>query len=238
MPNKNAWKCDWQQDAGVSKGAGMQTQIDAIQSKLNRALTRAGRDPASCHLIAVSKTKPADAVAEARALGLYHFGENKVQEGVEKFARPAARVQGETLHLIGPLQSNKARAAVEHFDAIHTVDRPKLVNTLARLTQEVGRCPQLFIQVNTGEEAQKAGVLPADLAALLKTARDAALPIAGLMCIPPANQAPAPHFAWLKRAADQHGLKDLSMGMSGDFEAAAELGATYVRVGSALFGER
>ena len=216
----------------------MQTQIDTVMGKLHRALGRAGRGQDACTLIAVSKTKPAELVAQARTLGLQHFGENKVQEGAEKFLAPNARADGEVLHLIGPLQSNKARVAMGHYDVIHTVDRPKLVNALARLADEIGRCPRLLVQVNTGEEAQKAGVLPHDLPALLRLARDGGLPIAGLMCIPPADAAPAPHFAWLKRAADEHGLREVSMGMSGDFEAAAELGATFVRVGSALFGAR
>ena len=216
----------------------METELEILTHRLRRALARAGRTEGDCSFIAVSKTKPAAAVAQARALGLKHFGENKVQEGLEKFLPLAQRAPGEVLHLIGPLQSNKARLAMGHFDVIHTVDRPKLVTALARLADELGRCPQLLVQVNTGEEPQKAGVLPMDLPRLLKQAHDAGLPIAGLMCIPPADQAPAPHFAWLNQAANAHGLKELSMGMSSDFEAAAELGATYVRVGSALFGER
>lgn len=216
----------------------MHIELEQIDARIARAIGRADREPNDCTLIAVSKTKPVSAVDEARSLGLSHFGENKVQEAIQKFPPFENRPSGETLHLIGPLQSNKARQAVQHFDYIHTLDRPKLVSILARLADEVGRCPKLLIQVNTGEEPQKAGILPSDLPGLVHQARDAGLPLVGLMCIPPAEQAPAPHFAWLARAAQDLKLRELSMGMSQDFEAAIELGATFVRVGSALFGER
>ena len=216
----------------------MNDQVEIVRNKLHRALNRAGRAPESCELIAVSKTQKVEKIESARATNLKHFGENKVQEAREKFPPKPDRLIGEALHLIGPLQTNKARQAMEHFDMIHSLDRPKLVNTLARLRDEAGTCPSLFIQVNTGEEPQKAGVMPADLEALVDQARNANLPLIGLMCIPPADQAPAPHFAWLAQRAKELGLSELSMGMTQDFEAAAELGATYVRVGSALFGER
>ena len=142
------------------------------------------------------------------------------------------------LHLIGPLQSNKARTAMELFDAIHTLDRPKLATTLARLAQEMGKCPELMIQVNTGEEPQKAGILPADADGFIAEARALDLPVTGLMCIPPVEEEPALHFALLAKIAERNGLRELSMGMSSDFETAIALGATYVRVGSAIFGER
>ena len=209
-----------------------------VFARLNRVLARAGRPEQACTVIAVSKTQTRAAIDQARAAGLRHFGENKVQEAVDKFPAPDQRAAGEVLHLVGPLQSNKARQALLHFDWIHSLDRPKLVAALAHLAQEVGRCPQILIQVNTGEEPQKAGVWPDALEALVAQARGAGLPLRGLMCLPPADQAPAPHFAWLARRADQLGLAELSMGMSQDFEAAAELGATFVRLGSALFGAR
>ncbi len=216
----------------------MDNAFSLIGTRLSAALDRADRRPDSCRLIAVTKTRGGQIVTEARRHGICHFGENKVQEAQEKFPPSKDRAACEALHLIGPLQSNKVRQAVRHFDAIHTVDRPKLITRLVQVRAEEGRCPALFIQVNTGEEPQKAGVLPVDLDTLVALARAAKLPLVGLMCIPPADQAPAPHFAWLALRAQQLGLHELSMGMSGDFEAAVELGATYVRVGSALFGAR
>jgi len=211
---------------------------EPIVARLEKSLRRAGRPLDSCSLIAVSKTQPIEKIQAARATGMLHFGENKVQEALEKFEAKTTRKTNEILHLIGPLQSNKARQAMEHFDWIHSLDRPKLVTAFARLTQELGTCPNLLIQVNTGEEPQKAGVLPNDLESLLESAQRADLPVRGLMCIPPADQAPAPHFAWLAQRAKDLGLPHLSMGMSQDFEAAAELGATFIRVGSAIFGAR
>ena len=216
----------------------MKLALETLEATLRKHLARAGRVPESCRLIAVTKTYPQQTVTKARALGLTNFGENKVQEAVQKFPPLEDRLAGETLHLIGPLQTNKARQALKHFDMIHSVDRPKLVDTLARLRDEEGHCPKLFIQVNTGEEPQKAGVMPENLEALVVQARQADLPLIGLMCIPPADQAPAPHFAWLAKRARDLGLSELSMGMSQDYAAAAELGATYIRVGSALFGDR
>ena len=166
------------------------------------------------------------------------FGENKVQEAQGKWPGFKERVEGVDVHLIGPLQTNKARAAMELFSAIHSVDRPKLANTIARLAQEMGSCPDLFIQVNTGEEEQKAGILPADADAFIAEARGLDLPVKGLMCIPPVEETPSLHFALLAKIAERNGLEGLSMGMSSDFEEAIALGATHVRVGSAIFGER
>lgn len=212
--------------------------LAAVESGIRRAENRSGRSEFSAQLIAVSKTQPKRKIDEARGIGLRQFGENKVQEAIEKFSPPEQRWKSETLHLIGPLQSNKARQAMQHFDWIHSLDRSKLVSVFARISQEIGSCPDLLIQVNTGEEHQKAGVLPQDLEALLLEAQRENLPVRGLMCIPPADQAPAPHFAWLARRAQDLSLPELSMGMSQDFEAAVELGATFVRVGSRLFGAR
>jgi hypothetical protein len=166
------------------------------------------------------------------------FGENRVQEAAGKWPEWQARYTGVELHLLGPLQTNKARQAMELFDVIHSLDRPKLAATLARLADETGGCPDLFVQVNTGEEPQKAGVLPADADGFVAECRGLALPVVGLMCIPPAEEEPALHFALLAKIAERNGLTGLSMGMSGDFETAVALGATHVRVGSAIFGER
>ncbi|MDX1743741.1 MAG: YggS family pyridoxal phosphate-dependent enzyme, partial [Ruegeria sp.] len=166
------------------------------------------------------------------------FGENRVQEAAGKWPRFTEQFPDVDLHLIGPLQTNKARQAFDLFSTIHSVDRPKLAKTLARLAQETGKCPDLFIQVNTGEEDQKAGILPADADAFVAECRDLDLPVQGLMCIPPIDEEPSLHFALLAKIAERNGLTGLSMGMSGDFEQAIALGATHVRVGSAIFGER
>ena len=166
------------------------------------------------------------------------FGENRVQEAAGKWPDFRERFDGVEVHLIGPLQSNKARQAMELFEAIHSVDRPKLASALARLAQEMGHCPDLFVQVNTGEEDQKAGVLPKEADAFVAECRKLDLPVAGLMCIPPVEETPSLHFALLKKIAERNGLTGLSMGMSADFEEAIALGATHVRVGSAIFGER
>jgi PLP dependent protein len=191
------------------------------------------------HLVAVSKTHAADRIAPALEAGQRLFGENRVQEAKEKWPALKARWPDIELHLIGPLQSNKAREAVELFDAIHSLDRPKLAHALKAECERQGRAPALFIQVNTGEEPQKAGVAPADAPAFIALARDELkLPVKGLMCIPPAGENPAPHFALLAKLARAHALPWLSMGMSGDFETAIKFGATHVRVGSAIFGER
>lgn len=209
-----------------------------IQDAVTKAETKAGRAPGSVRLIAVSKVQPLERVEAVLEQGHRLFGENRVQEAQGKWPDFTSRYDGVELHLIGPLQSNKARTAMELFDAIHTLDRPKLATTLARLAQEMGKCPELMIQVNTGEEPQKAGILPADADGFIAEARALDLPVTGLMCIPPVEEEPALHFALLAKIAERNGLRELSMGMSSDFETAIALGATYVRVGSAIFGER
>ncbi|WP_127108201.1 YggS family pyridoxal phosphate-dependent enzyme [Pararhodobacter zhoushanensis] len=212
--------------------------LDAITSRLRDAETRAGRAEGSVTLIAVSKVQPAERIESVLAQGQRVFGENRVQEAQGRWPAFQERFEGISLHLIGPLQTNKARAAVSMFDAIHSVDRLKLAETIARLADEEGRCPELFVQVNTGAEPQKAGVLPDELERLIASVRALSLPLKGLMCIPPADQDAAVHFRLLAALAAQNGLEGLSMGMSDDFEVAVELGATHVRVGSAIFGER
>jgi len=190
-------------------------------------------------LVAVSKTFEADAIAPAIAAGQKVFGENRVQEAKAKWPALKAAHPGIELHLIGPLQSNKAKDAVTLFDAIHTVDRPSLCEALAKEVARQNRHPLLFAEINTGAEAQKAGVLPQDADDFLRACRDSyGLRISGLMCIPPVDEAPAPHFALTAKIAARHGLKLLSMGMSGDFAVAVRFGATHVRVGSAIFGQR
>lgn len=212
--------------------------LTAITQRLRAAEARAGRAPGSVTLIAVSKVQPPERVQAVLEQGQRVFGENRVQEAQGRWPEFQSRFAGISLHLIGPLQSNKARMAMAMFDAIHSVDRLKLAQTLARLADETGRCPDLFVQVNTGEEPQKAGVLPPDTDSLIAAIRALGLPLRGLMCIPPETQDPAPHFRLLADLATRNGLSGLSMGMSGDFETAVALGATHVRVGSALFGTR
>jgi len=209
-----------------------------IRARLAAALAAAGRPAGDVTLIAVSKRQPPERVEAVLTEGHRVFGENYVQEAQAKWPAWRAAFDGVDLHLVGPLQTNKARAAVELFDAIHSVDRPRLVTALARLAQERGACPELFVQVNTGEEPQKSGVLPAEADALVAACRAESLPVAGLMCIPPDDTDPAPHFSLLAGIAARNGLRGLSMGMSADFETAVALGATHVRVGSAIFGER
>ncbi|WP_296425247.1 YggS family pyridoxal phosphate-dependent enzyme [Yoonia sp.] len=209
-----------------------------IQARMLTACTAAGRQVSDVNLIAVSKVQPDARVAAVLDQGHRIFGENKVQEAAGKWPAFRAQYQGVAVHLIGPLQTNKTRQAMELFDAIHTVDRPKLATALARLAQDMGSCPDLFIQVNTGEEPQKAGVLPADADAFVAEVRALDLPLTGLMCIPPVDEEPSLHFALLAKIAARNGLKGLSMGMSGDFETAIALGATHIRVGSAIFGAR
>lgn len=195
--------------------------------------------PANTTLVAVAKTFPASAVAEALAAGQCHFGENRVQEGMEKYPALRSNHPDLVLHLIGPLQTNKVRQAVAHFDVIHTLDRPKLAEELAKEFDKTGRRLPCFIQVNTGEETQKAGVAPQEADAFIRDCRDRlGLPVVGLMCIPPAEEEPAPHFALLREIARRHGLEQLSMGMSSDYEIAVQFGATHVRIGSAIFGGR
>jgi len=188
--------------------------------------------------VAVSKVQPEDRIEDALTAGLRVFGENRVQEAQGRWATRRAIYPDLKLHLIGPLQSNKVEDAMALFDVIETVDRPKLVETLAKLAGAGNKLPKLLVQVNTGEEEQKAGVAPRDLPALLNLCATHRLPIEGLMCIPPENEEPAMHFALLAKLAQRHDLGVLSMGMSGDFEAAIKFGATHVRVGSALFGTR
>ncbi|UWQ10833.1 YggS family pyridoxal phosphate-dependent enzyme [Aliiroseovarius crassostreae] len=209
-----------------------------IQARITKEETRLGRAPGSTRLIAVSKVQPLDRVVAVLDQGHRVFGENKVQEAAGKWPDLKERYDGVELHLIGPLQTNKTRQAMDLFDVIHSVDRPKLANTIARIAGETGRCPRLMIQVNTGEEDQKAGVLPAEADAFIAECRALGLPVEGLMCIPPADEEPSLHFALLAKIAARNDLSELSMGMSGDFERAIGQGATYVRVGSAIFGER
>ncbi|WP_417256730.1 YggS family pyridoxal phosphate-dependent enzyme [Celeribacter halophilus] len=209
-----------------------------IKERIAAEAERVGRAPDSVQLIAVSKVQPNERVAAVLDAGQRVFGENKVQEAAGKWPAFKEQYDGVELHLIGPLQTNKARQAMELFDVIHTVDRPKLAKTIARLAGEMGHCPRLFVQVNTGEEPQKAGVLPADADGFIQECRDLGLEIEGLMCIPPADEEPSLHFALLKKIAARNGIDGLSMGMSGDFETAIAQGATHVRVGSAIFGAR
>lgn len=205
-------------------------------ARIARAAQACGRDPAGVTLVAVSKQQPWEAVEPVVAAGHKVFGENRVQEAM---ARWEGRSQGLELHLIGPLQSNKAKEAVAFFDVIETLDREKLARALAEQTQKQGRMPRLYVQVNTGEEPQKAGVVPAEADAFIAACRkDFGLTIEGLMCIPPVDEPPGPHFALLAKIAGRNGLSKLSMGMSDDFETAVRFGATSVRVGSALFGKR
>ena len=212
--------------------------LSDIQDRIAKAEAIAGRTAGSVKLIAVSKVQPDARVRAVLDEGHRCFGENRVQEAAGKWPDFRESFEGIDLHLIGPLQTNKARQAMELAQAIHTLDRPKLAKTLARLAQEIGHCPDLFIQVNTGEEEQKAGVLPCEADEFIAECRALDLPIKGLMCIPPVNEAPSLHFALLAKIAARNDLSGLSMGMSGDFEQAIALGATHVRVGSAIFGER
>ena len=210
-----------------------------IRARIDRAAADAGRDPASVTLVAVTKTFPASVVSAAAELGQRVFGENRVQEAMAKYAPLRAAIPDLELHLIGALQTNKVREAIATFDVIETVDRDKLARALAKEMAASGQRRRCFIQVNTGAEPQKAGVLPAAAEGLIRLARDElGLPVEGLMCIPPFDDDPAPHFARLAELAARHGLARLSMGMSADFETAIRFGATHVRVGTALFGER
>jgi pyridoxal phosphate enzyme (YggS family) len=213
--------------------------LSTVRAAIARACREADRDPAGVTLIAVSKTFGADAIEDAIAQGQRVFGENRVQEAKSKWPALRERHAGLELHLIGPLQSNKAKEAVALFDAIHSVDRPSLCEALAKEIGKQGRAPGLFVEINTGAEPQKAGILPEDADAFLKTCRDDyGLTISGLMCIPPFDEAPAPHFALTAKIAARNGLRLLSMGMSADFATAIAFGATHVRVGSAIFGGR
>ena len=215
------------------------TGLEVVRAEIARACKDAGRDVSDVTLVAVSKTFPADVIEPVIAAGQRVFGENRVQEAKSKWPTLLAKHPGLTLHLIGPLQSNKAKEAVALFDAIHSVDRPSLCEALAKEIAKQGRQPLLFVEINTGAEAQKAGVLPQDADAFLTACREKyGLTISGLMCIPPLEEAPGPHFALTAKIARRNGLKLLSMGMSADFATAIQLGATHVRVGSAIFGDR
>ena len=213
-------------------------ELEDIRNRIAAAEVAAGRAPRAVTLIAVSKVQPEGRVRAVLEAGQRVFGENRVQEAQGRWPPFQAAFPGVKLHLIGPLQTNKARAAMALFQAIHTVDRDRLADTLARLADETGACPDIFVQVNTGREPQKAGVDPDGAAALVARCRALSLPLVGLMCIPPEGDDPVPHFRMLAAMAGDMGLHGLSMGMSGDFEAAIAEGATHVRVGSAIFGAR
>jgi pyridoxal phosphate enzyme (YggS family) len=219
--------------------ATLSSGLVAVRAEIERACHEASRDPVGVTLVAVSKTFFADAIEPVLAAGQKVFGENRVQEAQKKWPALIAGHPGVELHMIGPLQSNKAKEAVALFDAIHSVDRPSLCEALGKEIAKQGKRPKLFVEINTGAESQKAGALPQDADDFLARCRDAyGLVIDGLMCIPPAEEAPAPHFALTAKIAKRNGLKLLSMGMSADFPAAIAMGATHVRVGSAIFGAR
>jgi len=214
-------------------------ELSKVRAEIARACRDAGRDPAGVTLVAVSKTFGAEAVEPVIAAGQRVFGENRVQEAKAKWPPLLARHPGTELHLVGALQSNKAKDAVKLFEAIHSVDRASLAEALGKEIARRGRRPLLFVEINTGAEAQKAGVLPQDADAFLSACRDRyGLAISGLMCIPPHNEAPAPHFALTAKIARRNGLSLLSMGMSADYTTAIAFGATHVRIGSAIFGAR
>lgn len=212
--------------------------LNNILARISSAETAAQREPGSVRLIAVSKVQPNHRVSDTLQKEYRCFGENTVQEAEGKWPGFRQKYDGIDLHLIGPLQSNKARKAFELFQSIHTLDRLKLANTFARLAQEMGQCPDLFIQVNTGEEPQKAGVMPGEVDAFVAECARLDLPVKGLMCIPPVEEEASLHFALLAKLAQRNGLSGLSMGMSSDFERAISFGATHIRVGSAIFGDR
>jgi pyridoxal phosphate enzyme (YggS family) len=223
----------------MSQPDSVSSALRAVLSDIASAARAAGRDEAAVKLVAVTKTVPQDVIEQAIKLGQRRFGENRVQEAKSKYPALQARYPDLELHLIGPLQSNKVRDAVGVFDVIESLDRPKLAAALAAEFKRSGKRPRLLVQVNTGEEPQKAGVLPAETQAFVAQCRDEhGLVIDGLMCIPPVDEEPSPHFALLAKLAARLGLKELSMGMSGDFAKAIAFGATYVRVGTAIFGAR
>ncbi len=213
-------------------------RLEAVRADIAAAATLARRPPDEIALIAVSKTYGPEAIEPLLEAGHRAFGENRVQEAAAKWPALRDRFSGVELHLVGQLQSNKAEEAVVLFDAIHSVDRPSLVTALAKAMAKTGRRPGCFVQVNIADEPQKGGCAVAELPGLLEQCRDAGLPLAGLMCIPPADVEPAPYFALLAKLAHRHGLAGLSMGMSADYETAVTIGATHIRVGTALFGER
>ncbi|WP_340109841.1 YggS family pyridoxal phosphate-dependent enzyme [Pikeienuella sp. HZG-20] len=209
-----------------------------VESRINAALADANRTAGAARLIAVSKQQPLDRVEAVLEAGHRLFGENRVQEAAGKWPAFRERYPGVELHLLGPLQSNKIKQTLELFDAIQSLDRLSLAKKLAKAVQARGACPMLFVQVNTGEEPQKSGVIPDEADSFIAECRSMDLPIAGLMVIPPVDEDPALHFALLGKIAARNGLAELSMGMSADFEIAARMGATYLRVGSAIFGDR
>ena len=209
-----------------------------IKNLIHQAELNSSGSIGGVKLIAVSKVQPNNRIEVVLEQGHRVFGENRVQEAQSKWPAFKKQYQDVELHIIGTLQSNKTRAAMELADSIHTLDRPKLATNMARLAQELGRCPELFVQVNTGGEEQKSGVLPTETEVFVKDCLDMDLPIKGLMCIPPIDEEASLHFALLKKISENCGLKHLSMGMSSDFEKAISFGATHIRVGSAIFGER
>ena len=209
-----------------------------IRNRVHQTEREFSRDLGSTKIIAVSKVQPIDRIEAVLKQGHRIFGENRIQEAQSKWPAFKQQYPDVELHIIGPLQTNKTRAAMELADGIHTVDRPKLAKNIARIAQELGRCPELFVQVNTGDEQQKSGVLPNETEAFVKECLGMDLPVKGLMCIPPINEEASLHFALLKKISENRGLKYLSMGMSADFEKAISFGATHIRVGSAIFGER
>ena len=212
--------------------------LSEIQNRIKSAETEFSKPIGSTKLIAVSKVQPIERIKSVLDQGHRVFGENRVQEAQSKWPEFKEQYQDVELHIIGPLQTNKTRAAMELANTIHTVDRLKLAKNIARVAQDIGRCPELFVQVNTGEEKQKSGVIPAETEAFVTECLKMDLPVNGLMCIPPINEEVSLHFALLKKLAENCGVEKLSMGMSGDFEKAISFGATHVRVGSAIFGDR
>jgi len=212
--------------------------LQEIKNRISQAEIEQGHGVGAVTLVAVSKVQPNERVKAVLDNGHRVFGENYVQEAGEKWPKWRSEYDGVSVHMLGPLQTNKARQAMELFDVIHSVDRPKLAKTIARIAQEIGTCPDLFIQVNTGAEPQKAGILPQDTDAFVAECRAMDLPILGLMSIPPVDEEASLHFALLAKLAARNGLTGLSMGMSDDFEKAISFGATHVRVGSAIFGAR
>ena len=215
------------------------SNLESVRETILQAAADSDRSPSSVTLIGVSKQQPDDRIEASLAAGLRVFGENRVQEAETRWGHRRKQILDLELHLIGPLQSNKVRAAVRLFDVIQTIDRPRIAESLSRAMTEEGRWLSCYVQVNTGEEKQKAGVLPTEAEAFVKACiDDYRINVTGLMCIPPAVDAPAPHFAFLKAMADRLNLPNVSMGMSADYPGAIQLGATHIRVGSAIFGDR
>ena len=212
--------------------------LNEIKNRIQQAEIEFSRKPDEVKLIAVSKVQPNERIEAVLEQGHRVFGENRVQEAQSKWPAFKEKYEDVELHIIGPLQTNKTRVAMEIADSIHTLDRLKLAKNIARIAQEIGKCPELFVQVNTGEEPQKSGIFPRDTQTFIKECLSMNLPIVGLMCIPPINEEASHHFSLLRNIAEDCGLGGLSMGMSSDFEKAISFGATHIRVGSAIFGER